>query len=59
MRRIYRKWTVGFGAYPAVENTAARKDQRVHAVVADDGHFQIAIERRGGYGLPFHACIIC
>ncbi len=59
MRRIYRNWMAGFGAYPAVENTAARKHQRVYAVVADDGHFQIAIERRSGYGLPFHAYIIC
>ncbi len=59
MRRIYRNRMVGFGAYPALENTAAGKYQRVYAVVADDGHFQIAIKRRGGYGLPFHACIIC
>ncbi len=54
MRWIYRNRIVGFGAYPAVENTAARKYQRVYAVVVDDGHFQIAIKRRGCYGLPIH-----
>ena len=54
MRWIYRNRIVGFGAYPAVENTAARKYQRVYAVVVDDGHFQIAIKRGGGHGLPIH-----
>ncbi len=54
MRRIYRNRMVGFGAHPAVENTAAGKHESVYAVIVDDGHFQIAIKRGGGHGLPIH-----
>ena len=39
-------------------NAAAWKDERVWAVVTDNGQFQIAAKRRGDYRLPFHNGII-
>ena len=37
---------------PAVHNPAAWENQRVHAVVTDDGEFELAIKRRRGDWLP-------
>ncbi len=58
MGRIYSDRQLGLGVQPTPENTAARKDERVCAVVTDDGQFQIAVERCGVYWLPFHSSII-
>jgi hypothetical protein len=37
---------------PSVENPAARKREHMWNAFVDDGEFQIAAERCGGYGLP-------
>ena len=52
MRRPHVQPFLGFRFHPAVENAAARKHQRVRAIVIDDGQFEIAVERRGGNMLP-------
>ncbi len=43
---------LGLHLHPSVENAAARKYERVRAVVIDDGQLKIAVERSGGYLLP-------
>jgi len=48
-----------FRIHPAAENAAARKYERVHAIIIDDGKLKVTIKRRGGYGLPLHNQIIC
>ncbi len=55
MGRLNINALLGFRFHPAAENTAARKHETVHAIIINDGQFQIAIEWRGGYGLPLHA----
>jgi hypothetical protein len=47
-----------FGIHPAAEDAAAWKCESVHAVVTNDGQFEVAVERRGGYGLPLHSKIV-
>ncbi len=54
MRRVRDNWLTGFRVQPTAENTTAWKDERVCAVIIDNGQFQIAIKRRGRYGLPLH-----
>ncbi len=56
--RVYDNCLLGLGADPTAENAAARKHQRMGAVVIDDGQFQITVERRRGYGLPVHRYMI-
>jgi hypothetical protein len=51
MGRVRENELHGFRVDPAAENTAARKHERVGAVVADDSQFQIAIKWRGGQSL--------
>jgi hypothetical protein len=46
MGRVRQNGLHGFGVDPAGESTAARKRERVSAVVVNDGQFQIAIKRR-------------
>ena len=43
---------LGLYFHPAVENAAARDHKRMRAVIIDDGQFEVAVERRGGYLLP-------
>ncbi len=45
---------LGFGIHPTAKDTAAWKCERVHTIIIDHGQFEVAIKRRGGYGLPFH-----
>jgi hypothetical protein len=54
MSRIYRDRLLASRVYPPTENTATWKHECVRAVVINDSYFQIAVERRGGYGLPLH-----
>ncbi len=54
MRRVRDNWFAGFRVKPTAENTTAWKDERVCAVIIDNRQFQIAIKRRGRYGLPLH-----
>jgi hypothetical protein len=37
---------------PPVESPAARKREHMRNAPVDNGEFQIAAERRGGYGVP-------
>ena len=43
---------VGLGIDPSAEHPAARKDERVGAVIVDHGQFQVFVEGRVGYLLP-------
>ena len=58
MRRVHDNGLLGCCVQPSTENPAAGKDKRMDAAVIDDGQFQIAVERRGGYGLPSHSQMI-
>ena len=46
----------GFCVDPAAEDAAARKYQRVDLTgCIEDGQFEVTVERRGRYRLPFHS----
>ncbi len=49
MGRIHGYPLLSFRIYPPAENTAARKHERMCAVVTEDGQFYIAVERRSEY----------
>jgi hypothetical protein len=57
MRGIDVDPLLALGIHPSAENAATRKDERVRAVSVNDGHLQIAIERRGMDELPLHVAI--
>ena len=59
MGRLHVEPLLSFRLRPTAKNTPARKHKRMYAIVVDDGQFQIAVERRGGYGLPLHSEIVC
>jgi hypothetical protein len=46
-----------FGIDPTVEDATAWKHESMHAVVADDCEFKIAIKWRGGYRPPIHTSL--
>jgi len=60
MRRPHVEPFLGRHLHPTVGNTAAGKDERVHAAaIIDDGELEIAVERRGRYVLPHCAMFRC
>ena len=52
MRRAHIEPPLCCGINPSIENAAARKDERVRAVLVEDGKFQFGVEWRGFGGLP-------
>jgi len=59
VRRLNVDALLDFGIHLAAKDAAAWKCESVHTIIIDHGHFKVAIERRGGYGLPLHELIIC
>jgi len=58
VRRINVDPVLGDGVHPPAGNAPARENKRVFAIIINDGQFEVAVERRAGYGFPIHWCII-
>jgi hypothetical protein len=58
MRRVDVEALATRGLHPAAGNALACKDERVRAVVVEDGELQVAIKRRGRDWLP-HETLVC
>jgi hypothetical protein len=43
---------------PSTEDAAAREDEDVQVAVFAHSQFEVAVERRDGYGLPHHIFIL-
>ncbi len=52
MRGAHVNALFGFCVNPSVKNAPAGKHQRVYPIIIDDGQFNIAVKRCGGYRLP-------
>jgi hypothetical protein len=52
MRRTHLDPLPGDRIHPAAKNSAARENERMLAVLVDNGQFEIAIKRRGRDRLP-------
>ena len=59
MRRTHLDPLFGFHSDPPYRGAAARKHQRVLAVLVDDGQLKVAIEWRGRYRVPLHTEMLC
>ena len=54
MGRLNVDFVLGFRFDPTAKDAAARKSERVHAIIIDHGQLKVAVKRRSVYALPLH-----
>ena len=54
MGRLNVDLVLSFHFDPTAKDAAARKSERVHAIIIDHGQFKVAVKRRSVYALPLH-----